>query len=102
VFNRNGGTCDSPSLGPRADTITVVDFAGRASEESVLIKEATAASQERTKVLMDEDTGVDSSYGRKLTVDLPNNSERSMSAIFFKDNHLSPGLDCTAPEDRCA
>src|SRR5262245_45810763 len=68
--------------------ITVVDFAGRASDESALIKEATAASQDRTKVLMDEDARVESSYGRKLTVDLPNNSGRSMSAIFFKDDHL--------------
>ena len=68
--------------------ITVVDFTGRASDEPALIKEATAASQDRTKVLMDEDARVESSYGRKLTVDLPNNAGRSMSAIFFKDNHL--------------
>jgi hypothetical protein len=68
--------------------ITVVDFTGRASDESALIKEATAVSQDRTKVLMDEDARVESSYGRKLSVDLPNNSGRSMSAIFFKDNHL--------------
>ena len=68
--------------------ITVVDFTGRASDEPALIKEATAASQGRTKVLMDEDARVESSYGRKLTVDLPDNAGRSMSAIFFKDNHL--------------
>jgi len=68
--------------------ITVVDFAGRSGDESALIKEATAASQDRTKVLMDQDARVESSYGRKLTVDLPNNAGRSMSAIFFKDNHL--------------
>ena len=61
---------------------------GRASEECALIKEATAASQDRTKVLMDEDARVESSYGRKLAVALPNNGGRSMSAIFFKDNHL--------------
>jgi hypothetical protein len=68
--------------------ITIVDFGGRSSDEAALIKEATTASQDKTKVLMDEDARVESSYGRKLTVDLPNNTGRAMSAIFFKDNHL--------------
>jgi hypothetical protein len=69
--------------------ITVVDFAGRTNDESALIKEAAAPYQERTKVLLDEkDIRVDSSYGYKLTVDLPDNGGRLMSAIYFKDNHL--------------
>ena len=68
--------------------ITIVDFAGSTGDEAALIKEATTASQDRTKVLMDEDARVEASYGRKLTVDLPNNGGRSSSAIFFKDNHL--------------
>jgi len=68
--------------------ITIVDFAGRSSDEAALIKEATASFQQSTKNLMDEDARVESSYGRKVTVDLPNNGGRSMSAIFFKDNHL--------------
>jgi hypothetical protein len=68
--------------------ITVVDFTGHASDDSALIKEAAAASQDMTKVLMDEDARVESSYGRKLTVDLPDKAGRSMNAIFFKDNHL--------------
>ena len=68
--------------------VLVVDFNGRASDEAALIKEATAGSQDKTKVLMDEDARVESSYGRKITVDLPNNGGRTMSAIFFKDNHL--------------
>jgi len=67
--------------------IIVVNFTG-GGDESALIKEATTASQDRSKVLMDEDARVDSSYGRKITVDLPNNTGRAMSAIFFKDNHL--------------
>ena len=68
--------------------VTVVDFAGRASDEAALIKEATAAYQDKTKVLLDTDARVEATYGRKLTVDLPNNGGRSTSAIFFKDNHL--------------
>jgi hypothetical protein len=68
--------------------ITVVDFAGRARDEEALIKEATAAYQDRTNVLLDTDARVEASYGRKLTVDMPNNGGRSTGAIFFKDNHL--------------
>lgn len=68
--------------------ITIVDFPGRASDEAALIKEASAAYQDNAKVLLDEDARIESSYGRKLTVDLPNNGGRSMSAIYFKDNHL--------------
>jgi len=68
--------------------ITVVDLPGRASDEAALIKEASAAYQDKAKVLLDEDARIESSYGRKVTVDLPNNGGRSMSAIYFKDNHL--------------
>jgi hypothetical protein len=68
--------------------VIVVDFAGRAGDQDALIKEASAAYQDNAKVLLDTDARVEASYGRKLTVDLPNNGGRSMSAIFFKDNHL--------------
>ena len=69
--------------------ITVVDFPGRASDEAALLKEASAAYQDKAKVLLDEeDARIESTYGRKLTIDLPNNGGRSMSAIYFKDNHL--------------
>jgi hypothetical protein len=68
--------------------ITVVDFAGRAKDEDALIKEASQTYRDKTRVLLDTDARVEASYGRKLTVDLPNNGGRSMTAIFFKDNHL--------------
>lgn len=68
--------------------VTIVDFKRRVSDGAALIKEASTAYQDNTNVLADADARVESSYGRKLTVDLPNNSGRSMSAIFFKDNHL--------------
>jgi hypothetical protein len=68
--------------------ITVVDFAGRSKDEEALIKEAAAAYRDKTNVLLDTDARVESSYGRKLTVDLAENRGRSMSAIYFKDNHL--------------
>ncbi len=68
--------------------VTVVDFPGRAKDEDALIKEASEVYRNKTNVLLDTDARVESSYGRKLTVDLPDNGGRSMSAIFFKDNHL--------------
>ena len=69
-------------------TITVVDFTGRAHDEAALLKEAAAASRDRTKILMDEEARVDSSEGLKLTVDLPDNAGRAMHAIYFKDERL--------------
>lgn len=69
-------------------TVTVVNFTGRASDESALIKEATAAYLEKMTVVADDDARVDSSYGRKVTVDLPDTGGRSSSAIFFKDGYL--------------
>ncbi|HEX5281159.1 MAG TPA: hypothetical protein VFW28_13850 [Micropepsaceae bacterium] len=68
--------------------ITVVDIPGRPGDEAALIKEASAAYRDKAKVLLDEDARIESSYGRKLTIDLPDNRGRAMSAIYFKDNHL--------------
>ena len=68
--------------------ITVIDFAGRASDEAALIKEGSTAYQDKTNVLLDTDARVEASYGRKLRVHLPNNAGRSTGAIFFKDNHF--------------
>ena len=39
-------------------------------------------------MLADTEARVESSYGRKMTVDLPNNGGRSMAAVYFKDGHL--------------
>lgn len=69
-------------------TVTIVDFAGRGSEETALIKEAATALQSKGKVLADADARVDSNYGRKLTIDVANNGGRSMAAIYFKQDHL--------------
>ena len=68
--------------------ITVVDIPGRSNDEPAIIKEASTTYQDKAKVLLDEDARIESSYGRKVTIDLPNNGGRSMSAIYFKDNHL--------------
>jgi hypothetical protein len=68
--------------------VTVVDFAARTSDEAALIKEATATLQSNNKVLSDEDARIESDYGRKITIDFPNNGGRSMAAVYFKQGHL--------------
>jgi hypothetical protein len=68
--------------------VTVVDFTARANEGDAFIKEASSAMVDSKKVLADTDARVDSSFGRKMTVDLPGNGGRSMSGIYFKDGHL--------------
>jgi hypothetical protein len=68
--------------------VIVVDFAGRNGEQEPLIKEASALFQANKKVLADVEARVDSSYGHKMTVELPNNGGRSMAAVYFKDSHL--------------
>jgi hypothetical protein len=76
--------------------VTVVDFAARTGDEAALIKEATATFQNNNKVLSDEDARIESDYGRKITIDFPNNGGRSMAAIYFKQGHLIQ-LQVTVP-----
>jgi hypothetical protein len=85
--------------------VTVVDFAARTSDEAALIKEATATLLTNNKILSDEDARIESDYGRKITIDFPNNGGRSMAAVYFKQGHLiqlqvtvSPNGDMLTPD----
>ena len=85
--------------------VTVVDFAARTSDEAALIKEATATLLNNNKILSDEDARIESDYGRKITIDFPNNGGRSMAAVYFKQGHLvqlqvtvSPNGDVLTPD----
>jgi len=68
--------------------VTVVDFSGRGNDGAAIIKEASAALTSSGKSLSDADARVESSYGRKMTVELPNNGGRTMSGIYFNKDHL--------------
>ena len=93
-------TYPSTIAGPRAATVfrslddnieykvTVVDFTGRANQDAALIKEASTLLEANKKVLSDQDARVESSYGRKITVELPNNGGRSMAAVYFNNGRL--------------
>ena len=68
--------------------VTVVNFTGSGKSEQDLIKEAETKFLAGRKVLSDVEARVDQSYGRKATVELPNNGGRSMAAFYYKGNHL--------------
>ncbi len=68
--------------------VTVVNFAGSRNDEAVLIKEAATKFLAGRKVLSDVEARVDQNFGRKLTVELPNNGGRSMAGFYFKGGHL--------------
>ncbi|HXJ02239.1 MAG TPA: hypothetical protein VNH44_13535 [Micropepsaceae bacterium] len=68
--------------------VTVVNFFGRKGNDEDIIKEASALLRGANKVLSDEEARVESSYGRKMTVDLPTNGGRSMAAVYFNQGYL--------------
>jgi hypothetical protein len=67
---------------------TVVDFKDRVGEGAVLLGEATFVFQDKKKLLMDTFGRVDGKYGRKLTVDQPNNGGRTLAGFYFLDGRL--------------
>jgi hypothetical protein len=67
---------------------TVVDFTPRAGEGAILLGEATFFFQDKKKLLMDTFGRVDGLYGRKLTVDQPNNGGRTLAAFYFINGRL--------------
>jgi hypothetical protein len=69
-------------------SVTVIDFKGVSTPQTDLIKEASTAFQTKGKVMADSDARVESNYGRKMTVDLPNNDGRSMAGIYFTNGYL--------------
>jgi hypothetical protein len=68
--------------------VTVVNFFGRKSDEPAIIKEAATQFLAGKKTLADSEARVESSYGRKMTVDLPNMGGRAMVGIYFNQGYL--------------
>jgi hypothetical protein len=66
----------------------MVDFTSRAAEGAVLLGEATFLFQDKKKLLMDTFGRVDGLYGRKLSVDQPNNGGRTLAAFYFINGRL--------------
>ena len=68
--------------------VIVVDMRDRANESAILLGEAQFLFQDKKKVLMDTFGRLDRQFGRKLTVDLPNNGGRSMAAFYFVNGRI--------------
>jgi hypothetical protein len=71
---------------------TVVDFTARAAEGSVLMEEAAFILQDGKQVRMNDfgrvETGANAVYGRKMTIDLPDNGGRKSVATYFTKGRL--------------
>jgi hypothetical protein len=68
--------------------VVVVDMGDKANDAATLLGEAEYMFQEGKKVLMDTFGHVDREYGRKLTIDLPNNAGRSSAAFYFINGRI--------------
>ncbi len=68
--------------------VVVIDMRDRANDAATLLGEAEYAFQDKKKVLMDTFGRVDRQFGRKLTIDLPNNGGRSTAAFYFVNGRI--------------
>jgi|SoimicmetaTmtLPB_FD_contig_31_12616977_length_742_multi_2_in_0_out_0_1 hypothetical protein len=66
----------------------VIDMRDKSNDAATLLGEAEFAFQEGRKVLMDTFGRVDRQYGRKLTIDLPNNGGRATAAFYFINGRI--------------
>ena len=66
----------------------VIDMNDKANDAATLLGEAEYVFQEGKKVLMDTFGRVDRQYGRKLTIDLPNNAGRTTAAFYFINGRI--------------
>jgi hypothetical protein len=66
----------------------VIDMSDKANEAATLLGEAEYVFQENKKVRMDTFGRVDRQYGRKLTIDLPNNGGRATAAFYFINGRI--------------
>src|SRR5262245_52047294 len=68
--------------------VIVIDTRDRANDAATLLGEAQFQFQNGKKLMMDTFGRVDRQYGRKLTVDLPNNGGRSLGAFYFVNGRI--------------
>lgn len=85
--------------------VTVVDMTPVANKAASLLGEATYRFQDGKTLKMDAFGRVDRQFGRKLTIDLPNNGGRSTAAFYFINGRLielqataQPGGDYDSPD----
>ena len=67
---------------------TVVDFSSQLGNTPSLLEEAVVVFQGRNKIMMDNYGRIGGLYGRKGTVEVPNNGGRSMASFYFSNGRL--------------
>ncbi len=68
--------------------VVVSDFRERSDEGASLVIEAAFTFQDEKNVLMDAYARIDDTFGRKVTIDLPDNGGRSMGSFYFFQGYL--------------
>jgi hypothetical protein len=68
--------------------VVVIEMGAQADNAATLLGEAEYVFQDNKKVLMDTFGRVDRQYGRKLTIDLPNNGGRATAAFYFINGRI--------------
>jgi hypothetical protein len=68
--------------------VVVIDMSDKANDAATLLGEAEYNFQEGKKVLMDAFGRLDRQYGRKLTIDLPNDAGRTSAGFYFINGHI--------------
>jgi len=68
--------------------VTVIDTSDKANDAATLLGEAEYNFQDGKKVLMDAFGRLDRQYGRKLTIDLPNNAGRTTAGFYFINGRI--------------
>ncbi len=68
--------------------VVVIDFRERADEGASLLVEAAFTFQDEKNVLMDAYARIHETFGRKVTIDLPDNGGRSMGSFYFHQGYL--------------
>src|SRR5258706_16194617 len=87
-----GGTHDTIIFRAVDDNIEykaiVIDTTAEASNAATVLGEAEYIFQDGKKVVMDTFGRVDGQFGRKLTVDLPNEARRTTAALDFVNGRI--------------
>jgi len=77
--------------------VEVIDMRDIANDSANLLGEVAFNFQENKKLLMDTYGRVDRQFGRKLTIDLPNNGGRSTAAYYFINGRVVSLLATVLP-----
>src|SRR5215468_6209045 len=66
----------------------VIDMSDKANDAATLLGEAEYNFQDGKKLLMDTFGRLDRQYGRKLTIDLPDNAGRTTAGFYFINGRI--------------